>query len=138
MKFVETPRDDQSIPIGPDGKIFLHQLLQADPFKEKVKTVGDGIKLSSKEVVEEYNEHNLKGENSIEATMETPRTGGSKQIQRSMKANQKKTKAEISASVRDQKSPSRNYWINIKRRVNRRMLIGQIMQRNQDHPKAQM
>ena len=34
-----------------------------------------------------------------------------------MKANQKKTKAEISASVRDQKSPLLNYWINIKRRV---------------------
>lgn len=42
----------------------------------KVKTAGDGIKLSSKEVVEEHNEHNLKGENSIEFTMETPRTGG--------------------------------------------------------------
>ena len=81
LKFVETPRDDQSIPIGPDGKRFLHQLLQADTFKEKVKTTGDGIKLSSKEVVEEHNEHNLEGKNSIEATMETPRTGGSKQIQ---------------------------------------------------------
>ena len=80
LKFVETPRDHQSIPIGPDGRKFLHRLLQADPFKEKVKTAGDGIKLSSKEVVEEHNEHNLEGENSIEATMETPRTGGSKQI----------------------------------------------------------
>ena len=79
MKFVETPRDEQSIPIGPDGKKFM--LLQADSFKEKVKTAGDGIKLSSKEVVEEHNEHNLEGKNSIEATMETPRTGGSKQIQ---------------------------------------------------------
>jgi hypothetical protein len=53
-----------------------------------------------------------------------------------MKANQKKTKSEISASVRDQKSPSLNYWINIKRRLKRRMLIGQIMQRNQDHPQG--
>lgn len=34
-----------------------------------------GINLSCKEVVEEHNEHNLKGENSMEATMETPRTG---------------------------------------------------------------
>ena len=76
LKFVETPRDDQSIPIGPNGKKFLHWLLQADPFKEKVKTAGDGIKLSGKEVVEEHNEHNLEGENSIEATMKTPRTGG--------------------------------------------------------------
>ena len=76
MKFVETPRDDQSIPIGPDGRKFLHRLLQADPFEEKVKTAGDGIKLSSKEIIEEYNEHNLEGENSIGATMETPRTGG--------------------------------------------------------------
>ena len=76
LKFIETPRDDQSILIGTDGKKFLHRLLQADPFKEKVKTAGDGIKLSSKEVVEEHNEHNLEGKNSIEATMETPRTGG--------------------------------------------------------------
>ena len=76
LKFVETPRDDQSIPIGPDGRKFLHRLLQADPFKKKVKTSGDGIKLSSKEVVEEHNEHNLEGKNSIEATMETPRTRG--------------------------------------------------------------
>ena len=76
MKFVETPRDDQSIPIGPDGKKFLHRLLQAGPFREKVKTTGDGIKLSSKEVVEEHNDHNLEGGNSIEATMEIPSTGG--------------------------------------------------------------
>ena len=48
LKFVETPRDDRSIPIGPDGKKNLHRLLQAEPFKEKVKTSGDGIKLSSK------------------------------------------------------------------------------------------
>ena len=48
LKFVETQRDDQSIPIGPDGKRFMHRLLQAGPFKEKVKTGGDGIKLSSK------------------------------------------------------------------------------------------
>ena len=81
LKFVETPRDDQSIPIGPDGRKFLHRLLQADPLKEKVKTTGDGIKLSSKESVEEHNEHKLEGENSIEATMKTPRIGGNKQIQ---------------------------------------------------------
>ena len=31
---------------------------------------------SSKQVVEEHNEHNLEGENSIEVTMETPRIGG--------------------------------------------------------------
>ena len=74
MKFVETPKDDESIPIGPDGTKFLHRLLQVDPFKEKVKTAGDGIKLSSKEVVEERNEHNLEGK-SIGATMETPSTG---------------------------------------------------------------
>ena len=80
LTFVETPKDDDSIPIGPDGKRFLHRLLQADPLKEKVKTSGDETKLSSKEVVEEHNEHNLEGENSIEATMETPKTGGSKQI----------------------------------------------------------
>jgi hypothetical protein len=76
LKLVETPRDDQSIPIGPDGKMFMHRLLQADPFKEKVKTAGDGIKLSSKQVVEEHNELNLESENSIDATMKTPTTGG--------------------------------------------------------------
>ena len=54
----------------------MHRLLQAGPFKEEVKTAGDGVKLSSKEVVEEHNEHNFEGENSIEATMETPRTRG--------------------------------------------------------------
>lgn len=27
LKFVEIPRDDQSIPIGPHGKKFLHRLL---------------------------------------------------------------------------------------------------------------
>ena len=59
LKFVETPRDDESIPIGPDGKRFLHRLLQADPFKEKVKTAGDGIKVSSKLVVQEHNENIL-------------------------------------------------------------------------------
>ena len=76
LRIVETPKDDQSIPIGLDGKKFLHRLLQADPSKEKVKTTGDGIMLSSKEVVEEHNEHKLEGDNSIEATMKTPRTGG--------------------------------------------------------------
>ena len=48
LKFVETPRDDQSILIGLDGRTFLHRLLQVDPFEQKVKTTGDGIKLSSK------------------------------------------------------------------------------------------
>ena len=35
LKFVETPRDDQSIPIGHDGKKFLHWLLQADPLNRR-------------------------------------------------------------------------------------------------------
>ena len=82
LKFVETPRDDLSIPIGPNGKKFLNRLLQDDSFKdEKVKTTGDGIKLSSKEVVQEYNKNILEGMSSIEDTMKTPRTGGSKEIQ---------------------------------------------------------
>ena len=75
LKFVETPRDDQSIPIGPDGKKFLHRLLQADPFKENVKAAGDGIKLSSKEVVEERNGYKLEGDNSTEDTMKMLRNG---------------------------------------------------------------
>ena len=82
LKFVETPRDYQSIPVGPDEFFFLHQLLQDDPFKhEKVKTTGDEIKLSSKKVIEEHNEHKLEGKNFIEGTMKRPRTGGSEQIQ---------------------------------------------------------
>jgi hypothetical protein len=77
LKFVETPRDDQSIPIGLDGKSFLHRLLQADPFKhEKVKTTDNGINLSSKEVVQEHNHNILDGENSTKVTMKTPSTGG--------------------------------------------------------------
>ena len=77
LRFVETPRDDQSIPIGPDGKQFLHWLLPADPFKhEKVKITDNGIKLSSKEVVQEHNDNILEGENSIKVAMKTPRTGG--------------------------------------------------------------
>ena len=81
LKFVETPRDDQSIPFGPDGKKFMHRPLQADPFKEKVKIAGDGIKLSRRKIVEEHNEHKLESDNSIKATKKTPTTGGNKQIQ---------------------------------------------------------
>ena len=76
MKFVQTPKDDQSIPIGLDGKKFLHRLLQVDPFKEKVKTAGDGIKLSSKEVVQAHNENILEGMSSIEVTMENAKDWG--------------------------------------------------------------
>ena len=35
LRIVETPKDDQSIRVGLDGKRFLHRLLQADPSKEK-------------------------------------------------------------------------------------------------------
>ena len=80
LKFVETPKDDQSIPIGPDGKTFLHRLLQDDPFKEKVKFAGDEIKLSSKELVEDHNENILECMSSIEVIVKTPSTAGSKQI----------------------------------------------------------
>ena len=70
-------QSDQSIPIGPDGKWFLHRLLQANPFKhEKVKTADIGIKLSSKEVVQEHNDNILDGENSIKVAMKTPSTRG--------------------------------------------------------------
>ena len=90
LKLVETRRDDQSIPIGHDGKKCLHRLLQADPFKDdKVKTPGDGIKLSSKEIVQVCNEDIFKGGNSIKATMKTPSIGGSKKIQRLIHANPK-------------------------------------------------
>ena len=81
LRIVETRKDDQSIPIGLDGKKFLRLLLQADPSKEKVKTTSEGIKLSCKEFVEGHNEDKLGGENSFEATMKTIRIGGNKQIQ---------------------------------------------------------
>ena len=76
LKFVETPRDDQSIPIGPNEKRFLNRLLPDDSFKdEKVKTTGDGIKLSSKEVVQEHNDNILEGKNSIKVALKMPSTG---------------------------------------------------------------
>ena len=110
LKFVETPRDEQSIPIGPSGKMFLNRLLQDDSFKdEKVKTAGDGIKFSSKEVVQEHNENILEGMSSIEDTMKTPRTGGNKKIQRSMQAKQKEIKAAISTSTRNPRSLLHSY-----------------------------
>jgi hypothetical protein len=81
LKLVETPRDDQSILIGPDGKRFLYRLLQADPSKhEKVKPVDNGIKLSSKKVVQEHNDNILEG-NSIKVAVKTLSTRGSKEIQ---------------------------------------------------------
>ena len=109
LKFVETPKDDQSIPIGPDGKRFLHRLLQADPFKENVKAEGDGIKLSSKEVVEEHNEHNLRARIPSKLQWRRQGLGGSKQIQRSVQAQPKKTKAAISTSERNPRSLLHNY-----------------------------
>jgi len=77
LKFVETPRDDQAIPIGPDGKKILHRLLQADPFKDKkVKAAGDGIKLSSAKIIHEHNDDILEGNGSIKVTVKTSSTGG--------------------------------------------------------------
>jgi hypothetical protein len=52
LKFLETQIDDQSIPIGLDGKNPLHRLLQADFSKdEQVHTKDGGIKSSSKETI---------------------------------------------------------------------------------------
>ena len=72
-------------------EFFLNRLLQDDSFKdEKVKTTGDGIKLSSKKVVQEHNENILEGMSSIEDTMKTPRTGGAtKQSKDRCKQNQR-------------------------------------------------
>ena len=72
--------------------MILNRLLQDDSFKdEKVKTTGDGIKLSSKEVVQEHNENILEGMSSIEDTMKTPRTGGQ---QSNPKIDGRKTKGD--------------------------------------------
>ena len=77
LKLVKTPRDNQAIPIGPDGKRILHRLFQADPFEDKkVKTASDGIKLSSTQIIHEHNDDILEGEGSVKVTMKTPSTGG--------------------------------------------------------------
>ena len=137
LRFVETSKDDQSIPIGPDGNFFLHRLLQADSLNdEKVKTVDDGIKFSSKEVVQEHNEDILEGRNSIKVAQKTPSTGGQQANPVINESKPKGNKGRNKHKCKRSKSPSLNYWINIKRRVERRMLIGQIMQRNQDHPQG--
>src|ERR1041385_3812650 len=76
LKLVKTPRDHHAIPIGPDGKKFLHRLLQADSFKDKkVKTAGDGIKLSRTQIIPERNNDILEGENSFKVTMKMPSIG---------------------------------------------------------------
>src|ERR1041385_6311127 len=93
LKLVKTPRDHHDIPIGPDGKKFLqflHRLLQADSFKDKkVKTTGDGIKLSRTQIIPERNDDILEGENSVKVTMKTPSTGGQ---QANPKIDARKTK----------------------------------------------
>ena len=92
LKLIETPRDDQSILIGPDGEQFLYRLLQADPSKhEEVRPVGNGIKLSSKEVVQEHDDNILEGKNSIEVAQKMPNTGGQqKKSKDRCKHNQRK------------------------------------------------
>ena len=90
--------------------MFLNRLLQDDSFKdEKVKTTGDGIKLSSEEVVQEHNENILEGMSSIEDTMKMPRTGGNKAIQRLMQAKPKEIKAAISTRARNPRSLLHSY-----------------------------
>ena len=75
----------------------------------------NGIKLSSKKVVQEHNDNILEGENSIKVAQKTPSTGGNKEIQRSVQAQPKKAKAKVSTKVKSQKSLTRNYWKNIRR-----------------------
>lgn len=77
LRFVETPKDDQSIPICLDGKKQLHWLLQVDSLNDKkVKTADIGIKLSRKKVVQEHNDNIIVGKNSIKVAMKTPNTRG--------------------------------------------------------------
>ena len=90
LKLVKIPKDDHAIPICPDGKKFLHRLLQADSFEDKkVKTACDGIKLSSKQVIHEHNDDILEGGSSIKVPMKTPNTGGQ---QANSKIDARKTK----------------------------------------------
>ena len=81
LKFVETPRDDQSIPIGPDGRKFLYRLLQADPFKEKVKTAGDGISFQVKKLLKSIMNIILRARIPSKLQWRRQGLGGSKQIQ---------------------------------------------------------
>ena len=53
-----------------------------------------------------------------------------------MHAKPRRTKAVISTRVRNQKLLSNSYWKNIKRRVKKKVLIGQVVQRHQDHPQG--
>ena len=72
--------------------MFLNRLLQDVSIKdEKIKTTGDGIKLSCKEVVQEHNENVLEGMSPIKDTMKMPMTGGK---QSNPKIDASKTKGE--------------------------------------------
>src|SRR3954468_5161232 len=103
LKLVKTPKDDHAIPIGPDGKKFLHRLLQADPFEDKkVKTACDGIKLSSKRVIHEHNDDILEGGSSIKVPMKTPNTGGQ---QANPNIDARKTKESKGRDKRKGKKP---------------------------------
>ena len=81
LKFVETPKDDQSILIGPNGRKFLYRLLQADPFKVKVKTAGEGSSFQVKKLLKSIMNIILRAK--IPSKLRWRRQGlrGSKQIQ---------------------------------------------------------
>ena len=81
LKFVETPRDDQSIPIGPDGRKFLHRLLQADPFKEEVKLQVMGSSFQVKKLLKSIMNIILWARIPSKLQWRRQGLGGSKQIQ---------------------------------------------------------
>ena len=53
-----------------------------------------------------------------------------------MFAKSKKTKAAISTRVRNLESLSQSYWKNIKGRAKQKVLIGQVVRKNQDYPRG--
>jgi hypothetical protein len=135
LKFVETPRDDQSISIGPDGKGFLHRLLQANPFKhEKVKTTGEGIMLSSKQIIHEHNVDILECENSIKVKMKTPRTRGQQANPELDASKLKENKGRNKHERKKSKVTFAQLLDKYQKASEAKGAYRQTMQKHQDHP----
>jgi len=114
LEFVETQIDDQSTPIGLDGKKQFHRLPQADSSKQ-VHTRDDGIKSSSKEIVQEHIEDNLEDGCSIKATPKTSSTGGQQRNSMTDACKTKENKGHDKHKGKNRKSLSHTYWKNIRR-----------------------
>ena len=63
----------------------------------------NGIKLSSKEVVQEHNDNVLEGENSIEVVRKTPSTGGQQENRKTGASTTKESKGRGKHKVKKPK-----------------------------------